>query len=203
MDILAWLEYFLGWLFYNFRRHDKDLITRGPAFSRLPSPTISLTSKEIGPSGSSFPVNCTSVGAGHFPSLEWEGAPKNTAEYILIVEDADAPPFPVTHGIYHCIPPHRNQFVAEDFEPSDACGGLKGGFKFGKNFFGKGEQYHAPRGLLGHGPHHYFFQLIALSEKVDFDKEDGQLVEKDDVKKAIEGKVLAWGEWVGVWERKW
>jgi hypothetical protein len=47
-----------------------------------------------------------------------------------------------------------------------------------------------------------FFDIIALSEPLD-----GKLVaskpSRDQIAKAINGKVVAWGRWVGQCERKW
>lgn len=55
---------------------------------------------------------------------------------------------------------------------------------------------------MGHGPHRYFYQLVALKEAVDVEKLGGK-VTKDGLGAAIVGKVAGWGQWIGVYERKW
>ena len=56
---------------------------------------------------------------------------------------------------------------------------------------------------MGHGPHRYFYQLAALKEPVDVGKLGGGKVTKDGLGADIVGKVVGWGEWVGVYKRKW
>jgi phosphatidylethanolamine-binding protein (PEBP) family uncharacterized protein len=77
---------------------------------------------------------------------------------------------------------------------------LSGGFYYGANAgFG---HYVGPRALLGHGPHRYVYQLVALKEKLDVSKMGGK-VTKSAVEKALMGKVVGYGIWVGMWERAW
>lgn len=62
--------------------------------------------------------------------------------------------------------------------------------------------YNGPRALKGHGPHRYYYQLIALKEPLDL-KSIGPIATKAELVKAIEGKVAGWGLWIGISERKW
>ena len=76
---------------------------------------------------------------------------------------------------------------------------VKGGFRCLKNY--KKSHYEGPRPLLGHGPHRYFYQLVALREPVDLGKLKPK-VTKNGLGAAIVGNVIGWAEWVGVYERK-
>lgn len=77
---------------------------------------------------------------------------------------------------------------------------LKGGFKYGKNR--RGNIYIPCKPLLGHGAHRYFFTLVALREPIDNTKLS-EVATIEEVAKAIEDKIVGWGEWIGVYERKW
>jgi phosphatidylethanolamine-binding protein (PEBP) family uncharacterized protein len=127
-------------------------------------------------------------------------------EYILIVEDPDAPlPTPITHGLYYSIPStvtgvNNGDFRTAEDSSSTSTYHLTGGFKYGQNRGGK--IYLGPRPLLGHGPHRYFFQLIALKEKVDAGNLS-TVANKEELALEIQGKVIGWGVWIGVYERRW
>ena len=140
-----------------------------------------------------------------FPTISWKPSASETEvkEYMLIVEDPDAPlPTPIAHGVYYAIPPDTRSVDASSFELVDKKGGndLKGGFKLGLNR--RGTVYGGPRPVLGHGPHRYFYQVIALNEKVDQGGFAAAKPTREELAKAIEGKVVAWGVWIGVFERK-
>jgi phosphatidylethanolamine-binding protein (PEBP) family uncharacterized protein len=111
---------------------------------------------------------------------------------------------------------------AEDFEVEDERDArLKGGFHYGKSR--TGIVYIPPRPLMNHGPHRCkwnathpnsaavkaadrlppdFFQVVALSEPLDKALLKKQ-ASRDEIAEAIRGKVLGWGMWTGVAERKW
>ena len=52
--------------------------------------------------------------------------------------------------------------------------------------------YGGPKPLMGHGPHRYFDQLVALKEPVNAGKLGGK-VTKDGLGADIVGKVVGWG----------
>lgn len=140
-------------------------------------------------------------GAGHFPSLSWPAASPETKEFLLVSEDSDAPlPNPIIHGIYYGIPVITTAVTNADFEAVDGEYMLKGGFRYGKNR--RGNIYIPPRPLLGHGEHRYFFTLVALSRGIDASKLSS-LPTIEEIAKAMDGSVVGWGEWIGVYERKW
>ncbi|KAL5365340.1 PEBP-like protein [Aspergillus floccosus] len=194
------LERSMAWLLYARRGHDSGLLHRSPPFAQHPSPTMTVECT-IGASESPIPPEYSAFEDGHFPTFSW--TPQlNAAEYLLIVEDPDAPlAEPVVHGLYHGIPASKTTVSSEDFEPigDDGEFRLNGGFKYGVNR--KGNIYIPPRGFLGHGPHRYFYQVVALSQRID-EFQLGCPAAKDDVIRCLQDKIISWGYWVGVWERK-
>ncbi len=201
---LKYIEYGLGSLLFSSKGHDKKLFTKGPAFEGL-KPTIDITSPECGPSNSSLKRIHSQLGEDRFPELEWSPpAGTEIKEYLLVVEDPDAPlPIAPCHGIYYNIPESTRHIHTDDIkldEADEKKRTLKSGFKLGKNL--RGTVYGGPRPPLGHGPHRYFYQLIALKEPLDHSKMSEQATKKE-LAAAIMGKVAAWGVWVGVFENKW
>jgi phosphatidylethanolamine-binding protein (PEBP) family uncharacterized protein len=155
----------------------------------------------IGPSESPIPPEYSAFEDGHFPTFSWT-PPPNAAEYLLVVEDPDAPlAEPVVHGLYYGIPASKTSVSSTDFEPvgDDGEFRLNGSFRYGLNR--RRNVYMPPRGFLGHGPHRYFYQIVALSERI----EQSQLsapATKEEVVRCLQDKIISWGCWVGVWERK-
>ena len=211
MGVPAFVEYALGKLTSNIKAHDAKLFTKGAAFADLPQPTLELSCPECGPSGSMMKLHHTQVGdksKDRFPELTWSRV-EGAKEYILLCEDADLPiPAVVFHGLFYGIPAAITTVTADDMNPVQDIGDgkdsniimVKGGFKCIKNI--QGTHYGGPKPLMGHGPHRYFYQLIALKEPVNIEKLGGKIT-KTGLGTAIVGNVIAWGQWVGVYERKW
>lgn len=200
-----YVEYTLGLLLSGQRGRDAKLFHKGPAFKDLTEPSLEVTSPECGPSNSTMSDKHGMDTGNQFPTISWESPATATKvqEYMLIVEDPDAPlPTPIAHGIYYAIPADTRSMDNSSLEPigKEGANDLKGGFKFGQNR--RGTVYGGPRPVIGHGPHRYFYQVIALSEKVDQKGFAGAKPTREELAKAIEGKVLAWGKWVGLFERK-
>ncbi|KAJ6166574.1 hypothetical protein N7470_002021 [Penicillium chermesinum] len=182
--MLKYVEYGISRLLASAKGRDAGLFTKTAAFSKIPKPTFQLSCPE-----------------GRFPSLTWEGAPPDTKEFLLVSEDPDAPlSRPSVHGIYYGISPAKTSVGESDFAAAQSPYALQGGFKYGKNR--RGIIYIPPRPLVGHGPHRYFFTIVALSQPVDTTHLSA-LPSIDEIAKDIEGKVLGWGEWTAVYERKW
>ncbi|KAI6092366.1 PEBP-like protein [Hypoxylon rubiginosum] len=204
----ALIEVSLSWLFKNAKGRDAKSFYTRPAFADFQSQDeqeIIVTAPEIGPTNSKLDVQYTRDGAGLFPTLHWE-APQHLAgqvkEWLIVSEDPDAPlPTPICHGIYTGIPATKTSVENKDFEVEDSSKALlKGGFHYGKSM--RGDVYITPRPLMNHGPHRYFFQVIALREPLD-PKFLSATTTREQIADAIVGKVLGWGMWVGVAERKW
>ncbi|TVY35380.1 UPF0098 protein, partial [Lachnellula occidentalis] len=168
-----------------------------------------ITSPSCGPSGSIMTIqykqddgadNCT------FPTLTWTLpptlAPERVKEYLLVIQDPDAPlPSPITHGVFYGIPPGKTTVAQEDLKETGRGNEVSGGFRYGVNR--RGTVYAGPRPLRGHGEHRYFYQVIALGEGLDAGKMS-KVATKEELGRevSLEGRMLAWGEWIGVAERK-
>ncbi|KAI1085787.1 PEBP-like protein [Whalleya microplaca] len=201
----AVLEVTLSWLLQNAKEHDDKLFYTTPAFTQSPAPCIAVTAPECGPNNSVLSVEYTADGAGKFPSLRWE-APADIAdqvqEWLLVSEDPDAPlPMPICHGIFGGINATKTSVAAGDFEIEDRSKALlKGGFHYGQTR--RGVPYIPPRPLMNHGPHRYFYEVVALKEPLD-PSLLSSTASREQIADAIVGKVLGWGMWVGIAERKW
>ena len=202
--ILEQIENFLGYLLSNQKGRDSKLFVKSAPFASHPDQDITVTSPELGESGSSMTIDHTPFGANACPELSWtwKKQPSQTpVEYAVVVEDPDAPlPSPIVHGLFHSIPASKTTLVRSDFEVADeASATLKGGFKYGLNR--RGTVYGGARPVLGHGAHRYFYQVVALSEKIG-DAEGATKMSKDELLQKISAKVIGWGNWIGTYERK-
>ena len=207
--LLARVEAQIGRLLYSSRARDAKLLPRSvPAIYSL-SPTITVTSP-CGATSSPLLLEHTPIGSNKFPGLSWllpaDLPAEQIAGYLLIVEDPDAPlPDPVVHGLYYDIPAGKSTLAPEDFvvaKETGEGGALAGGFRYGANRMHS--VWGGPKPVLGHGEHSYFFQLVALKANLDLkSKGTKPLAKKDLLHGALDdGKVAAWGEWVGVFERQ-
>lgn len=207
-SISARLENALGSYFLrSLRGRDAKLFTKSAPFSHL-APSLDVTSPECGVSGSSLHIDHTPLGVNQFPELSWQqidtaANDRGSAikEYIVIVEDPDAPlPSPVVHGLYYAIPGSKTSLGPQDFEQVEEGKKfhLRGGFRYGMNR--RQCIWSGARPVLGHGVHRYFFQVIGLSESLELN--DGDYVTKKALESEVSGKIAVWGVWVGTFERK-
>lgn len=104
------------------------------------------------------------------------------------------------HGVFYGIAADKVSVTNSDFEKTGEGNLLKGGFRFGANL--RKVVYAGPRALKSHGPHRYYYQVVALNEPLNL-KAMSPIATKAELEKAVEGKVLGWGLWIGVSERKW
>jgi phosphatidylethanolamine-binding protein (PEBP) family uncharacterized protein len=209
MPILHYLQYGLGRLLYPFRDHESRQIIHHPAFQNIPNPNMILEAPECGPSGSTMLLKHSGYaedGVGCHPELRWS-MPEGTSpakEYVLICEDIDIPiPFLVIHhGLFWDIPPSATTAVPACVEVSPENAKHRrtdAGWRFVPNPLGT--SYGGPAPPFGHGSHRYVFTIVALDAPLDFD--NPEKVSKNDIKEAMVGKVIGWGQWVGVYERVW
>lgn len=204
------IEDLLGWALSNQKHNDAGLITRHPTLANVPN-TLTVSSP-VGPSGSPLPQEYSSTkigGQGLFPTIAWsapESIKAQIKEWAVVSEDPDAPmPEPIMHGIYYGINSTKIELKNEDLEvESKEEKRCKGGFWYGASR--TGDVYIAPRPIARHGEHRYIFSVFGLGEKVDWtavrEKVHHEGIGKDELVKAIDGKVLACGEWIGTFERK-
>jgi Raf kinase inhibitor-like YbhB/YbcL family protein len=119
---------------------------------------LKLQSRSIG--DGKIPPEHSKEGGNVSPSLSWSGAPADTRAFALLCHDPDAP-F-IADGAYGFV-----HWVLYDI-PAD-IGELEEGTVIGVagiNSYGE-RGYGGPMPPPGHGPHHYFFVLFALRNKLD------------------------------------
>jgi Raf kinase inhibitor-like YbhB/YbcL family protein len=159
-------------------------------------PSLEVTSPQFEP-GQRLPQSATAQGDGPHeqfverggvpPALRWSGAPQGMRSFAVVCEDADAPlPEPFVHWLVYGIPA-----TAQSLDASSAHSVPEGKNSTMKTGFAPA----APP--LGHGRHHYHFQVFALDSEVDLDPGAG----RGDLLDAMRGHVLAWGDLVGTFER--
>ena len=143
--------------------------------------------------GGRIPSKYSCEGDDISPPLVWDGAPKDTKSFVLIVDDPDAPdpkaPRLVwVHWVVYNIPPDTKSL------PEDA-----GGTQFaqditiGVNDFNK-TSYGGPCPPVGR--HRYFHKLYALDITLDLRK-----ATKAELEQAMKGHVLASTELVGTYQK--
>lgn len=140
--------------------------------------------------GGAIPTKYTGEGADVSPPLSFSGAPDGTKAFALICHDPDAPLVsPGSYGFVHWVLYGIPGSVTELEEGS-------GDYTKGLNNFDN-EGYGGPMPPEGHGPHHYFFWLMALDAEPDLPAglTLWELLEK------IEPHVIAMNRLVGTYER--
>ena len=127
-------------------------------------------------------------GQGTSPQLSWSGAPTGTASFVLVMHDVDVA-FPagnlgtdITHWVVWNIPASATSIPEGGPVPSGA-----------NQTSMRGPQYMGPAPPAGHPYHHYIFQVYALNATLDVPA----TATRADVEKAMEGKIVARGAYVG------
>ncbi|MFD0975565.1 YbhB/YbcL family Raf kinase inhibitor-like protein [Salinimicrobium gaetbulicola] len=132
---------------------------------------------------SEIPEKYTCDGENVNPPLRFDHLPETTKSLALIVDDPDAPAGTWDHWVVWNIEPAKE--LAENSIPGEE----------GKNSF-KQNHYGGP--CPPSGTHRYFFKVYALDSKLDLDKDS----EKEDLEKAMQGKILSSGELIGLYSKK-
>ena len=154
-----------------------------------------LSSTRIGPS-EPIPQRYAGDGENVSPPLRWTPPPEGTAELVLVCEDPDAPtPRPYIHWVLAGLEPDLRE-LPEGLAKTDHLTGLPGRPRQGQNSAGT-LGYTGPLPPVGHGMHHYHFQLFASNHRLPagIKLDRGTLVEQ------LAGHVLAKGCLVGTYER--
>jgi hypothetical protein len=125
------------------------------------------------------------------PALEWNDPPGATQSFALIADDPDAPVGTWVHWVLFDLPANART-LGQNVPKIEQ---LADGSRQGRNDFGK-IGYGGPCPPRGK-PHRYFFKLYALDTKLNL--KPG--VTKKDVERAMQGHVLAQGEWMGRYSR--
>jgi Raf kinase inhibitor-like YbhB/YbcL family protein len=162
-------------------------VATAPEIIRVTSPAFA--------NGGPMPARYTEDGEKVTPPLAWTGVPADAKALVLLVEDADSPtPHPLVHAIVWDLPP-RDGALAEAGLKSKGADGEP--HALGKNSYLSAE-YLVPDPPTGHGPHHYVFQLYALSREPKLSGTPGRGALLD----AMRGHVIAKGVLTGIYERR-
>lgn len=148
-----------------------------------------LTSNSFG-EGKPIPVRFTCQGEDASPDLHWNGAPAQTRSFALIVDDPDAPHGTWVHWVVYDLPGGATSL------PSRSHGAPAVGHQ-GRNSFQK-IGYNGPCPPPG-AAHHYVFHLYALSsDHLGLPEGAG----RDQVDKAMQGKIVAETKLTGTYKRQ-
>jgi Raf kinase inhibitor-like YbhB/YbcL family protein len=143
-----------------------------------------LTVKSPAFSNNDFiPKKYTCDGASVNPPLTIDGIPEKTQSLAIIMDDPDAPKGTFDHWVVWNIP-----VVKEIKENSNVGTTGKNGRKENK--------YTGP--CPPSGTHHYHFKVYALNSNLDLPDH----TTKDELLKAIDGKILGMGELIGLYDKK-
>lgn len=152
----------------------------------------SLTVSSSAFSGS-IPKKYSEYADGISPPISWSAVP-DAKSYALILEDPDAKAIiPFVHWVAFNIPADVTT-LREGLHGHGAMGPI--GVRQGMNSRGA-IGYFGPRPPVGDPPHHYHFQIFALDSMLAVPP----ACERDAVLSAMDGRVLAAGELVGIFQQ--
>lgn len=137
-----------------------------------------------------IPFRHTGEGENVAPPIRWTNPPEHAESFAVICHDPDAPLIkPGTYGFVHWVLYDLPASVTSVDEHTSE-GSL------GVNDMGQ-SGYGGPMPPSGHGPHHYFFWVLALDRKLDLPAglTMWQFLEK------AEAHVIGMNRIVGVYER--
>lgn len=109
------------------------------------------------PNGGAIPRRFTCDGEDLSPPFQWREPPTGTRSFVLLCSDPDAPSGTFYHWALYDIPADRSEL---ELGSDRSC--EKEGLKRATNDFNR-LGYGGPCPPRRHGPHHYHFQLLALS----------------------------------------
>jgi Raf kinase inhibitor-like YbhB/YbcL family protein len=132
-----------------------------------------------------IPKKYTCDGENINPPLSISGIPENTKSLVLIVDDPDAPRDTWVHWTVFNI----NAATAEIPENSVPSDGIEAMTNFGEPGYG------GP--CPPSGTHRYFFKLYALDSELEL----MQNASKQEIEKAMTGRILAKTEIIGLYQR--
>lgn len=166
-------------------------VARRPSLTAEGTVTFHLTSNSFG-DGQPIPVRFTCQGADASPDLHWSGAPAQTRSFVLIMDDPDAPHGTWVHWVVYDLPAGTTSLPShpKGNEPSDVG-------QEGRNSF-RQTGYNGPCPPPGPA-HHYVFHLYALS--VDH-LGLGEGAGRDQVEKAMQGKIVGEAKLTGTYGRR-
>ena len=154
-----------------------------------PSP-MKVRSSAFDPHGR-IPERHSGEGDDLSPQLEWTDPPEEAKGFVILCHDPDAPLCkPGSYGFVHWLLYNIPGSVTSIPEG----GGTE--YTEGRSDFDR-DGYGGPMPPEGHGPHHYFFWVMALDEELDL--EAGLTMEP--LLEKIEPHVIGMNRLVGTYER--
>jgi Raf kinase inhibitor-like YbhB/YbcL family protein len=147
--------------------------------------TLKISSTAFALNGS-IPSKYTCDGLDVNPPLRFENVPTEAKSLVLIVDDPDAPAGTWVHWVVWNIDPATKE-IRENSVPPGASQGMT---DFRK------QKYGGP--CPPSGVHRYFFKLYALSATLTL----GPNADKAAVEKAMQGRILAQTELIGLYTRR-
>jgi len=142
--------------------------------------------------GASIPVEHACDGDNTSPPLNWEGEPKGTVTFALIMEDPDSSGGTFAHWIVYNLPADCHGLEKTiPIEKKLDNGAIQGKNDFGKTGYGgpcppKGEE------------HRYSFRIFALKKKLPPESAN----DAESFYEALKGLVLERAEYTGKYRRK-
>lgn len=152
--------------------------------------TLEIKSPDFA-AGATIPKQFTCDAADMSPALEWNAPPEGTKSLALIADDPDAPVGTWVHWVVFDLPTSARG-IPQNFPKTEQTAD---GARQGRNDFKK-IGYSGPCPPPGK-PHRYFFRVYALDTKLNLQAG----ATKKDVEKAMQGHVLAQGEYMGRYGR--
>lgn len=138
-----------------------------------------------------IPTRHTGEGEDVSPALEWSDAPEDARAFAILCHDPDAPLCkPGSYGFVHWLLYGIPGSVSSIPEGGGAT------YTSGRTDFDD-TGYGGPMPPEGHGPHHYFFWVLALDRELDLDP--GLTMEE--LLAEIESHVIGMNRLVGTYER--
>lgn len=178
----------LGRLLYRVRAGEHRSPLAGPGFAA--PDTITVTSTAFTDGG---PMPSASAGKGlgnnTSPPLSWTGAPLDTGQLVLIMDDVDVPLLrPLMHTIA-VIEPTVSAVAQGALQPGTP------GLRFIPASLGH-RGYAGPRPIPGHGQHHYRFHVFAVDQPID-----NSVTTAKELLARMAGDILARGTLTGTYQR--
>lgn len=141
--------------------------------------------------GHKIPIAHTCDGDNISPPLWWEGEPKGTVTFALIMEDPDAPNGTFTHWVLYNLPASCHNL--EKIIPISK--NLENGAIQAKNDFGK-IGYGGPCPPKGQ-EHRYFFRIFALKKKLPPES----IRNGTEFYKTLKGLIIEKAEYMGTYHK--
>ncbi|WP_125131136.1 YbhB/YbcL family Raf kinase inhibitor-like protein [Microbacterium sp. 10M-3C3] len=117
--------------------------------------TLTISSPDFDELGR-IPDRFTADGGNEVPRIRFSGVPEDAVELALICHDPDAPlPNGFTHWVVYGIAPDTTELDVDAEGVRQAPNGAGAA------------QWYGPQPPEGHGEHHYYFWVYALSRRVE------------------------------------